>query len=56
MEFFGGKTLILREFFRGEQKFHGIFRETSAFSRKSSGVDPGVNAILLNSSGVRRKC
>ena len=39
------------EFFRGAQRFHGIFREKSTFSRISS----GVNAVLLNSSGVRRK-
>ena len=29
VELFGGKTLILREFFRGEQRFHGIFRVPS---------------------------
>ena len=58
MEFFRGKTLNFKEFFRGEQRFHGIFREKSTFSRISSGVDPflrEVNVILLNSSGVRRK-
>ena len=37
MEFFRGKTLIFKEFFRGEQRFHGIFREKSTFSIISSG-------------------
>ena len=54
--------LIFKEFFRGEQRFHGIFREKSTISRISSGVDPflrevfrGLVEVLLNSSGVRRK-
>ena len=59
MEFFRGKTLTFKEFFRGEPRFNGIqfYIKKSTFSRISSGVDPflgkylGVNAILLNSSG-----
>ena len=40
MEFFRGKTLNFKEFFRGEQRFHGIFRGKSTFSRISSGLGP----------------
>ena len=39
MEFFRGKTLNFKEFFRGEERFDGIFREKRTFSRISSGVD-----------------
>ena len=46
MEFFRGKTLIFKEFFRGEQIFHGIFREKSTFSRISSGVDPFLREVF----------
>ena len=46
MEFFRGKTLILKEFFRGEQRFHGIFREKDTFSRISSGVDPYLREVF----------
>ena len=46
MEFFRGKTLIFKEFFRGEQRFHGIFREKSAFSRISSGVHPFLREVF----------
>ena len=46
MEFFRGKTLIFKEFFRGEQRFHGIFREKSTFSRISSGVDPFLGEVF----------
>ena len=46
MEFFRGKTLIFKEFFRGEQRFHGIFREKSSFSRISSGVDPFLREVF----------
>ena len=46
MEFFRGKTLIFKEFFRGEQRFHGIFREKSTFSRISSGVDPFLREVF----------
>ena len=46
MEFFRGKTLIFKEFFRGEQRFHGIIREKSTFSRISSGVDPFLREVF----------
>ena len=46
MEFFRGKTLNFTEFFRGEQRFHGIFREKSTFSRISSGVDPFLREVF----------
>ena len=46
MEFFRGKTLIFKEFFRGEQRFHGILREKSTFSRISSGVDPFLREVF----------
>ena len=46
MEFFRGKTLIFKELFRGEQRFHGIFREKSTFSRISSGVDPFLREVF----------
>ena len=46
MEFFRGKTLIFKEFFRVEQRFHGIFREKSTFSRISSGVDPFLREVF----------
>ena len=46
MEFFRGKTLIFKEFFRGEQRFHGIFREKSTFSRISSGVHPFLREVF----------
>ena len=46
MEFFRGKTIIFKEFFRGEQRFHGIFREKSTFSRISSGVDPFLREVF----------
>ena len=46
MEFFRGKTLNFKEFFRGEQRFHGIFREKSTFSRISSGVDPFLREVF----------
>ena len=46
MEFFRGKTLIFNEFFIGEQRFHGIFREKSTFSRISSGVDPSLREVF----------
>ena len=46
VEFFRGKTLIFKEFFRGEQRFHGIFREKSTFSRISSGVDPFLREVF----------
>ena len=46
MEFFRCKTLIFKEFFRGEQRFHGIFREKSTFSRISSGVDPFLREVF----------
>ena len=46
MEFFRGKTLIFKEFFRGEQRFHGIFREKSTFSIISSGVDPFLREVF----------
>ena len=46
MEFFRHKTLIFKEFFRGEQRFHGIFREKSTFSRISSGVDPFLGEVF----------
>ena len=46
MEFFRGKTLIFKEFFRGEKRFHGIFREKSTLSRISSGVDPFVREVF----------
>ena len=46
MEFFRGKTLIFKEFFRGEQRFHGIFREKSTFSRISSGVNPFLREVF----------
>ena len=46
VEFFRGKTLIFKEFFRGEQRFHGSFREKSTFSRISSGVAPFLRKYL----------
>ena len=46
VEFFMGKTLIFKEFFRGEQRFHEIFREKSTFSRISSGVDPFLREVF----------
>ena len=46
MEFFRGKTLIFKEFFRGEQRFHGSFREKSTFSRLSSGVHPFLREVF----------
>ena len=46
MEFFRGKTLIFKEFFRGEQIFHGIFREKSTFLRISSGVGPFLREVF----------
>ena len=46
MEFFRGKTLIFKEFFSGEQRFHGILREKSTFSRISSGVDPFLREVF----------
>ena len=46
MEFFRCKTIIFKEFFRGEQRFHGIFREKSTFSRISSGVDPFLREVF----------
>ena len=61
MEFFRGKTLILKEFFRGEQRFHGIYKEKVPCEEFLQGYthllgkSSGVNAVLLNSSGVRRK-
>ena len=46
MEFFRGKTIIFKEFFRGEQRFHGVFGEKSTFSRISSGVDPFLREVF----------
>ena len=46
MEFVRGKTLIFKEFFRGEQRFHGIFTEKSTFSRISSGIDPFLREVF----------
>ena len=46
MEFFRGTTLIFKEFFRGEQRFHGIFREKSTFLGISSGVDPFLREVF----------
>ena len=45
MEFFRDKTLIFKELFRGEQRFHGIFRKKRTFSRISSGIDPFVREV-----------
>ena len=52
MEFFRGKTLIFKEFFRGEQRFHGIFRENGTFSRISSGVEPFLREVFRGECGL----
>ena len=54
MEFFQGKTLIFKEFFLGEQRFHGIFREKSTFSRISSGVDPFLTEVFRDECSLVR--
>ena len=46
MEFFRGKTLIFKEFFMSEQRFHGIFIENSTFSTICSGVDPFLREVF----------